>query len=495
MPHASLNSAFGRLTVFEEDGSLVAVEWGRAPDGKLTPLLSKAVQQLEAYFDGRLHHFSLPLRPPGSSFQQRVWSRLRQIPCGKAETYGALARQLATSPRAVARACGANPLPIIVPCHRVVAARGRLGGYSGGDGLDTKLALLRLEGAPLPSTPKRQHRSPNTDLRNPEDDMSKAIRIHETGGPEVLRWEDVDVGSPGPGQARLRQMAIGLNYIDVYHRSGLYPLPALPAVIGMEAAGIVEEVGEGVTNVSPGQRVAYAGPPPGAYAEERLMPANRLVLLPDGIDDKQAAGMMLRGMTAQYLLRRTYRVQAGDPILVHAAAGGVGSILCQWAKHLGAMVIGTAGSDDKAAIAKDNGCDHTIVYSRENFAQRVREITGGTGVAVVYDGVGKATFEGSLDCLRPLGMMVSYGNASGPVPPFEPSILSQKGSLFFTRPTLVHYTAKPEDLQASARELFDVVLGGYVRIAVNQTYPLKDAAQAHRDLEARKTTGSTVLLP
>jgi NADPH2:quinone reductase len=325
--------------------------------------------------------------------------------------------------------------------------------------------------------------------------MSKAIRIHETGGPEVLRWEDVDVGSPGPGQARLRQTAIGVNYIDIYHRSGLYPLPTLPAIIGMEGAGIVEEAGEGVTDVSPGQRVAYAGLPPGAYAEERLMPADRLVLLPDSIEDKQAAGMMLRGMTAQYLLRRTYRVQAGDAILVHAAAGGVGSILCQWAKHVGAMVIGTAGSDDKAAIAKSNGCDHTIVYSREDFARRVREITGGAGVAVVYDGVGKATFAGSLDCLRPLGMLVSYGNASGPVPPFEPGILSQKGSLFFTRPTLMDYTAKTEDLQASARELFEVVRGGHVRIAVNQTYPLKDAAQAHRDLEDRKTTGSIVLLP
>ena len=325
--------------------------------------------------------------------------------------------------------------------------------------------------------------------------MSKAVRIHEIGGPEVLRWEDVDVGSPGPGQARLRQTAIGVNYIDIYHRSGLYPLPTLPAIIGMEGAGIVEEAGEGVTDVSPGQRVAYAGLPPGAYAEQRLMPADRLVLLPDSIEDKQAAGMMLRGMTAQYLLRRTYRVQAGDAILVHAAAGGVGSILCQWAKHLGAMVIGTAGSDDKAAIAKSNGCDHTIVYSREDFARRVREITGGAGVAVVYDGVGKATFAGSLDCLRPLGMLVSYGNASGPLPPFDPSILSQKGSLFFTRPTLMHYTAKTEDLQASAKELFEVVLGGYVRIAVNQTYPLKDAAQAHHDLEARKTTGSTVLLP
>jgi NADPH:quinone reductase len=325
--------------------------------------------------------------------------------------------------------------------------------------------------------------------------MSKAIRIHEYGGPEVLKWEDVEIGSPGPGQARLRQTAIGLNYIDTYHRSGLYPLPSLPAVIGMAAAGVVEEVGEGVTAVRPGQRVAYASPPVGAYAEQRLMPADRLVALPEGIDDKFGAATLLQGMTAQYLLRRTYRVQSGDPVLVHAAAGGVGSILCQWAKHLGALVIGTVGSDDKAAIAKQNGCDHTIIYSRENFAERAREITGGAGVAVVYDGVGKATFEGSLDCLRLLGMMVSYGNASGPVPPFEPAILSQKGSLFFTRPTLMHYTAKAEDLQATATELFDVVQSGHVRIAVNQTYPLREAAQAHRDLEARKTTGSTVLIP
>ena len=325
--------------------------------------------------------------------------------------------------------------------------------------------------------------------------MSKAICIHETGGPEVLRWEDVEVGPPGPGQVRLRQTAVGLNYIDTYHRSGLYPVPALPAVIGMEAAGMVEEVGADVIGVRPGQRVAYASPPPGAYAEERLMPADRLVALPDGIDDRQAAAMMLQGMTAQYLLRRTYRVQAGDPILVHAAAGGVGSILCQWGAYLGVLVIGTVGSDQKATIARRNGCAHVIVYSREDFAARVREITGGAGVAVVYDGVGKTTFAGSLNSLRLLGMLVSYGNASGPVPPFEPAILSQKGSLFFTRPTLMHYTAKAEDLQASARELFEVVLGGHVRIAVNQTYPLKDAAQAHRDLEARKTTGSTVLLP
>jgi len=325
--------------------------------------------------------------------------------------------------------------------------------------------------------------------------MTKAIRIHEHGGPEVLKYEDVEVGVPGPGQARVRQTAIGLNYIDVYHRTGLYPPGPLPAIVGLEAAGIVEEVGDGVAEFRSGDRVAYANPPIGAYAEERLMPADRLVGVPEGIDDRQAAAMMLKGMTAQYLLRRTYRVQAGDAILVHAAAGGVGLIACQWAKHLGATVIGTVGSDDKAALASANGCDHPIVYTRENFTDRVREITGGEGVAVVYDSIGKDTFEGSLDCLRPIGMMVSYGNASGPVPAFEPGMLAAKGSLFFTRPSLMTYTAKRDDMVAGAKELFGVVKGGHVSLTVNQTYPLADAAQAHADLEARKTTGSTLLIP
>jgi NADPH2:quinone reductase len=325
--------------------------------------------------------------------------------------------------------------------------------------------------------------------------MPKAIRIHHTGGPDVLRWEEVVVGAPGPGQLLLRQTAVGLNYIDTYHRTGLYPLPGLPAVLGMEAAAVVEATGEGVEGLTRGTRVAYASPPVGAYAEMRLMPADRVVPLPDGITDQQAAAMMLKGMTAQYLLRRTFRVQTGDTILVHAAAGGVGLILCQWAHHLGATVIGTVGSEEKAALAQSNGCHHTILYSRDDFVARVKEITGGSGVAVVYDGVGQATFAGSLDCLRPLGMMVSFGNASGPVAPFEPAILSQKGSLFLTRPTLMHYTAKPDDLRASAADLFAVVLGGYVKITVHQTYPLADAARAHRDLETRKTSGSTVLLP
>lgn len=325
--------------------------------------------------------------------------------------------------------------------------------------------------------------------------MTHAIRIHQTGGPEALVWEAVDVGDPGPGEVRLRQTAIGLNFIDAYHRSGLYPLPALPAVIGMEAAGVVEAVGDGVEGLEPGDRVAYATLPVGAYAEARLIPATRVVPLPDSISDQTAAAMMLKGLTAQYLLRRTYRVKAGETILVHAAAGGVGLILCQWAKHLGVTVIGTVGSEEKAELARAHGCDHAIFYRTEDVATRVRELTDGDGVPVVYDSVGKATFEGSLDSLKPLGMMVSYGNASGPVDPINPGILAQKGSLFLTRPSLMTYTASDEDYHASAGELLDVVAGGQVKIEVNQTYALKDAAQAHIDLEARKTTGSTVLLP
>ena len=325
--------------------------------------------------------------------------------------------------------------------------------------------------------------------------MSKAIRIHQPGGPEVLCWEDIDVGEPGPGQIRVRHGAVGLNYIDVYHRTGLYPLPSLPWTLGMEGAGKIEAIGEGVTEFKVGDRVAYASPPVGAYAEVRLIAADRVVALPDAIEDQTAAAMMLQGMTAQYLLRRTYRVQAGDAILLHAAAGGVGLIASQWARHLGATVIGTVGSDEKAELAHAHGCHHVIVYTRENFTERVREITNGQGVAAVYDSVGQATFMGSLDCLRRLGMMVSFGNASGPVQAFDPGILAAKGSLFLTRPSLMAYTAERADLVASAGELFEVVLNGAVKIEVRQTYPLAETAQAHRDLEARKTTGSTVLLP
>jgi NADPH:quinone reductase and related Zn-dependent oxidoreductases len=302
------------------------------------------------------------------------------------------------------------------------------------------------------------------------------------------------VPPPGQGEVRIRHTAVGLNFIDTYHRSGLYPVP-LPTVIGSEGAGVVEAVGPGVTDLKPGDRVAYGNAPIGSYAEVRNIPAGRLVKIPDGISDQQAASMMLKGMTAQYLLRRTYRVQKGETILVHAAAGGVGLILVQWAKHLGATVIGTVGSKDKAEIAKAHGCDHVILYRETKFVDEVKRITGGAGVSVVYDGVGKDTFMDSLDCLRPLGYMVYYGNASGAVPPFNLLTLAQKGSLYVTRPTLATYVAKREDLVATANDLFDVVKSGAVKIEINQTYPLKDAAQAHRDLESRKTTGTTVLLP
>ncbi|MBK9373212.1 MAG: quinone oxidoreductase [Holophagales bacterium] len=323
--------------------------------------------------------------------------------------------------------------------------------------------------------------------------MTHAIRIHQTGGPEVLRWDEVEVGPPGPGEVRLRHTAIGLNFIDTYHRSGLYPLP-LPAIPGSEGAGVVEEIGAGVSEVKPGDRVAYAGPV-GAYAEERLVPAHRLVPLPEDVDDRVAAAAMLKGMTARYLLRRTHRVEAGETILLHSAAGGVGLIAAQWAKSLGATVIGTVSTEAKAVLARDAGCDHVVVTSRESFAARVKEITGGAGVRVVYDAVGKDTFEGSLDCLGPLGLMVSYGNASGPVAPISPLLLAQKGSLFLTRPTLMTYTARREDLLATAADLFAVLRTGAVKVRIDATYPLGEAAAAHTALEARRTTGSTVLLP
>jgi NADPH2:quinone reductase len=324
--------------------------------------------------------------------------------------------------------------------------------------------------------------------------MPKAIRIHQTGGPEVLRFEDVEVGEPGEGQVRLRHTAIGVNFIDTYHRSGLYPLP-LPSPLGVEGAGVVEAVGKGVAHVKKGDRVAYAGGAPGGYSQVRVMAADRLLRLPNGVSDQQAAGAMLKGLTVQYLSRRTYPVKAGETVLVHAAAGGVGLIACQWLKALGATVIGTVGSDEKAKLARSHGCDHPIVYTREDFVARVKEITRGAGVPVVYDAVGKSTFQGSLDCLRPRGLMVSFGNASGAVPPVDLIQLSQKGSLFLTRPTLVHYTASREELEGAARELFEVMQSGKVRIEVSATYPLAEAARAHRDLEARKTTGSVVLLP
>ena len=324
--------------------------------------------------------------------------------------------------------------------------------------------------------------------------MTHAIRIHQHGGPEVMKWEAVEVGNPGEKEIRIRHTAIGLNYIDTYHRTGLYKIP-LPSVIGREAAGVVEAIGSAVTDLKVGDRVAYAATPIGSYSEARLMAADRVVKIPAGVSDQQAASIMLKGITAQYLLKRTYPVKAGDTILFHAAAGGVGLILCQWAKHLGATVIGTVGSDEKARLASAHGCDHVINYSTEDFVARVAEITGGKKCAVVYDGVGKDTFMKSLDCLRPRGMMALFGNASGKVELFDLGLLAAKGSLYITRPTADTHIATREDLVATTNDLFDVVARGIVKVEINQTYPLKDAAQSHRDLEARKTTGSTVLLP
>ncbi|KPJ35834.1 quinone oxidoreductase [Burkholderia multivorans] len=324
--------------------------------------------------------------------------------------------------------------------------------------------------------------------------MPKAIRYDQPGGPDVMKWVDVEVGAPPAGEVRIKQHAVGLNYIDVYFRTGLYPQP-LPAGLGMEAAGEVTAVGEGVGALKVGDRVAYVAQPPGAYAQERVLSAERVVKLPDGIGYDDAASVMLQGLTAHYLLRRTYPVKAGDTILIHAAAGGVGLLVCQWAKALGATVIGTVGSDEKAELAKAHGCDHPIVYTRENFTQRVKEITNGAGVPVVYDSIGKDTYIGSLDCLAPLGYFVSFGNASGPLPPIDSKEFSSRGSLFFTRPTLFSYIAKRADLESAAAELFDVILSGKVKTSINQRYPLAEVGRAHADLEARKTTGSTVLVP
>jgi NADPH2:quinone reductase len=324
--------------------------------------------------------------------------------------------------------------------------------------------------------------------------MPHAIRIHAHGGPEVLQWEAVEPSDPGPGEVLIRQTAIGLNFIDVYERTGLYP-GALPLVPGREGAGVVEAVGPKVRGLAAGDRVAYVSAQPGAYAQERVMPADRVVKIPDGVSDRLAAAAMLKGLTAQFLLRRTYKVRKGDAVLIHAAAGGVGSITSQWARELGATVIGVVGNDAKAAIAREQGCHHVLVSGRDDLAARVRDITGGHGAQVVYDSVGKDTFFASLDCLRPLGMMVTYGNASGPVPPVAPLELARRGSLFLTRPTLFHYIARRVELERAARDLFEVIGRGAVRIEIGQTCALQDAAQAHRDLEARRTIGSTVMIP
>jgi NADPH2:quinone reductase len=324
--------------------------------------------------------------------------------------------------------------------------------------------------------------------------MARAIRIHNPGGPEAMQLEEVSVGDPGPNEARVRHVAIGVNFLDTYHRSGLYKV-ALPAAIGSEGAGIVEAVGSAVTDIKPGDRVTYCLGPTGSYSDVRLVPAERLVPLPPGIPERIAAAITLKGLTVQYLFRQTHALKSGDTILFHAAAGGVGLIACQWARALGVTMIGTVGSDEKAELAKSNGCAHTIVYTRENFVERVKEITGGKKVPVVYDGVGKDTFIASLDCLAPRGLAVNFGNASGPVPPLELLTLSQKGSLYVTRPTLVTYTAQRANLLAMARELFDLVQSGKITVDITKTYPLAEAAQAHRDLESRKTSGSILLIP
>ncbi len=324
--------------------------------------------------------------------------------------------------------------------------------------------------------------------------MSKAIRIHGHGGPEVMRWEDVPTPEPGPAEILVHHTAVGLNYIDVYFRTGLYKIPSLPAIIGMEGAGTVRAIGADVKTLAVGDRVAYATGPIGAYATDRVIAADRVVKLPNGIDDQSAAAMMLQGMTAQYLLRRTHKVQSGESVVIHAAAGGVGLIMCQWAKHLGANVIGVVSTEEKAELARAHGGAHVVV-GHANLPAEVKKITGGAMVPVVYDSVGKDTFTASLDSLAPLGLMVSFGNASGPVPPVDVGQLGAKGSLFLTRPSLATYTAKAADLQASAHDLFDAVLSGAVKIVVNQTFPLKDAQAAHEALEARRTTGSTVLIP
>jgi NADPH2:quinone reductase len=324
--------------------------------------------------------------------------------------------------------------------------------------------------------------------------ITNAIRVHKQGGPEEMKWEEVALPEIQKGDVLIKHTAIGLNYIDTYHRSGLYTMP-VPLTLGIEGAGVIEEAGESVKDLKVGDRVAYASPPTGSYAERKVMPADRLVKIPDDISDEVAAAIMLKGMTVEYLVRRTYNVKAGQAVLFHAAAGGVGLIACQWLKAIGAIVIGTVGSDEKAALAKENGCDHTILYREEDFVAKVKEITNGEGVPVVYDGIGKDTAIQGLDCLSPLGMMVIFGNASGNAPPIDTGLLAAKGSLFLTRPTLMTYNAKRADLVESAQQLFNMVGSGKINISINARYALKDAAQAHKDLESRKTTGSTLLIP
>ena len=496
MPGArrTIESPVGPLTIEAAAGTITALgfgDTGRRHGGGA--LLDEAARQLGEYFAGARGAFDLPLAPEGTPFRQRVWRALRAIPYGETRSYGALARLLGSAPRAVGGACGANPIAIVIPCHRVVAACGALGGFSGGAGCDTKRRLFDHEAAGL----RGGGASGLAGVRDREEEriMVKAVRMHEAGGPEVLRYDDVPLPDPGPGEAVVRHAAIGVNYIDVYHRTGLYPVPSLPWTIGMEGAGTVEAVGEGVAEVSVGDRVAYASPPPpGGYAEARVMPAASLVTLPGDVSFEHGAAMMLQGMTVEYLVRRTYAVKAGETVLVHAAAGGVGLIQCQWLKHLGATVVGTVGSEEKAALARSHGCDHPINYRTEDFAARVMEITDGAGVPVVYDSIGRDTIDGSLACLARLGTLASFGNASGPITGFDLARLAPR-SAFITRPTLFGYNATRAELEASADALFEVVRSGAVRIEIHQTYPLAEAAQAHRDLEGRRTTGSTILIP
>lgn len=325
--------------------------------------------------------------------------------------------------------------------------------------------------------------------------MDHVIRIHQTGGADVLQYETQEIPQPKPGEVLLRQTAVGLNFIDVYFRTGVYPAPQLPFIPGLEGAGIVESLGDGVTGLSLGDRVGYAAQPLGAYAQARVIPAERVVRLPNEIDDRIAAAMMLKGMTAQYLLRSTVQLKSGDTILFHAAAGGVGLIVCQWAKHLGVNIIGTVGSEEKAQLAKAHGCTHTVRYNDEDFVERVNDITDGKGVDAVYDSVGKDTFDKSMDCLKKRGTLVLFGQSSGKVPSFDPAALSAKGSIYLTRPTLFHYTDTRKDLVSCSSELFDVLINGAVKPDINQEYPLANARQAHEDLEGRRTTGATILIP
>lgn len=488
-----VSTPFGPFSIFALDGKVTAAAWGQLEPYGQDACLVLAKQQVTAWIEGELRRFALPLAPAPTAFQARFRQAVLAIAFGETVSYADLARQLGSAPRAVGQACKRNPLPLFVPCHRVLATGLRA---RWGQGVDTRSRRVNFR-------PTRRHVNSIGDLspmgqgthdqRAPA--MTYAIRLQRHGGPEVLRSEETEILAPGPGEVRLRQTAVGVNFIDTYHRSGLYPVPSLPSGLGVEAAGVVDAVGPDVTAFQPGDRVAYAGGPLGAYADTRLFPADRLLPLPESIAPETAAAVCLQGLTARFLLKETYPVKAGDTILVHAAAGGVGLLLCQWAAHLGATVIGTVGSRAKAALAEQHGCHHPILYTEVNFAEQVRTLTAGEGVCVVYDGVGQATFAGSLDSLRPRGLLVSFGQASGKIPPIDIGVLSAKGSLYLTRPTLFTYTAARDHLLTSAADLFAVIGAGVLKVHVGRTFPLQDAAAAHRALEARETSGSLVLIP